>query len=129
MAQFTKVNGDFQQVMWLDAPEYTNAGLNAVNSGATVQPQGPKLDFGTVTFTGAASPTGADIAIAMQTIQQLATVYIYEYTEVGANTDTLALAVYPVGAWDFTNGGNLDVALTAALGYAVTTAKTATFTN
>ena len=129
MAQFTKVNGDFQQVMWLDAPEYTNAGLNAVSSGLTVQPQGPKLDFGTVTFTGAASPTGADIAIAMQTIQQLATVYIYEYTEVGANTDTLALAVYPVGAWDFTNGGNLDVALTAALGYAVTTAKTATFTN
>ena len=129
MAQFTKVNGDFQQVLWLDAPEYTNGGLNAVNSGLTVQPQGPKLDFGTVTFTGAASPTGADIAIAMQTIQQLATVYIYEYTEVGANTDTLALAVYPVGAWDFTNGGNLDVALTAALGYAVTTAKTATFTN
>jgi hypothetical protein len=129
MAQFTKVNGDFQQVMWLDAPEYTNAGLNAVSSGLTVQPQGPKLDFGTITFTGAASPTGADIAIAMQTIQQLATVYIYEYTEVGANTDTLALAVYPVGAWDFTNGGNLDVALTAALGYAVTTAKTATFTN
>ena len=86
MAQFTKVNGDFQQVLWLDAPEYTNGGLNAVNSGLTVQPQGPKLDFGTVTFTGAASPTGAEIAIAMQTIQQLATVYIYEYTEVGANT-------------------------------------------
>ena len=129
MAQFTKVNGDFQQVLWLDAPEYTNSGLNAVNSGATVQPQGPKLDFGTVTFTGAASPSGADIAVAIQTIQQLATVYIYEYTEVGNNTDTLALAVYPVGAWDFTNGGSLDVALTAALGYAVTTAKTATFTN
>ena len=129
MAQFTKVNGDFQQVLWLDAPEYTNSGLNAVNSGATVQPQGPKLDFGTVTFTGAASPSGADIAIAIQTIQQLATVYLYEYTEVGDNTDTLALAVYPVGAWDFTNAGSLDVALTAALGYAVTTAKTATFTN
>jgi hypothetical protein len=54
---------------------------------------------------------------------------MYEYTEVGDNTDTLAVAIYPVGAWDFTNGGNLDVALTAALGYAVTTAATATFTN
>jgi hypothetical protein len=129
MAQFTKVNGDFQQVLHLDAPEYTNSGLNAVNSGKTVQPQGPKLDFGTITFTGAASPTGADLAIAFQTIQQLATVYLYEYTEVGANTDTLAVAVYPVGAWDFANGGSLDVALTAALGYAVTTAASATFTN
>ncbi len=129
MAQFTKVNGDFQQVLHLDAPEYTNAGLNAVNSGKTVQPQGPKLDFGTVTFTGVTSPSGADLAIAFQTIQQLATVYIYEYTEVGNNTDTLAVAVYPVGAWSFANGGDLDVALTAALGYAVTTAQTATFTN
>lgn len=129
MAQFTKVNGDFQQVLHLDAPAYTNAGLNAVNSGATVQPQGPKLEFGTVTFTGAATPTGADIAKAVQTIQQLATVYIYEYTEVGDNTDTLAVAVYPVGAWDFANGGSLDVALTAALGYAVSTAASATFTN
>lgn len=129
MAQFAKVNGDFKPVINYDAPDYTNTGLNAVTSAATVQPQGPKLDFGTITFTGAASPTGADIAIAVQTIQQLATVYLYEYTEVGNNTDTLAVAVYPVGAWDFTNGGDLDVALTAALGYAVTTAKTATFTN
>jgi hypothetical protein len=54
---------------------------------------------------------------------------MYEFTEVGDNTDTLAVAIYPVGAWDFTNAGNLDVALTAALGYAVTTAATATFTN
>ena len=129
MAQFTRVNGDSKPVFHLDTDSYTNTGVNAVTSAATVQPQGPKLDFGTITFTGAASPSGADLAIAFQTIQQLATVYIYEYTEVGANTDTLAVAVYPVGAWDFTNGGNLDVALTAALGYAVTTAATATFTN
>jgi hypothetical protein len=129
MAQFTRVNGDFKQVLWLDAPDYTNSGVNAVTSAATVQPQGPKLQFGTVTFTGAATPSGSDIAIAFQTIEQLATVHIYEFTEVGGNTDTLALALYPVDAWDFTNGGNLDVALTAALGYAVTTAPTATFSN
>ena len=129
MAQFTRVNGDLKPVLWLDQPDYTNTGVNAVSSGLSVQPQGPKLDFGTITFTGAGSPTGADLAIAFQTIQQLATVYLYEYTEVGANTDTLAVAVYPVGAWDFANGGSLDVALTAALGYAVTTAATATFTN
>ena len=129
MAQFTRVNGDFKPLMNYDADAYTNTGVNAVTSGATVQPQGPKLQFGTITFTGAATPSGADILTTINTIQQLATVYIYEFTEVGGNTDTLAVAVYPVNAWDFTNGGNLDVALTAALGYAVTTAATATFTN
>lgn len=129
MAQFTKVNGDFKPVLNLDSPAYTNTGLNAVTSAASVQPQGPKLDFGTITFTGVATPSGADIAIAFQTIQQLATVYLFEFTEVGANTDTLAVAVYPTGAWDFTNAGDLDVALTTALGYAVTTAASATFTN
>ena len=129
MAQFTKTNGDFLPVQWLDSASYTNSGLNAVESGATVQPQGPKLDFGTITFTGAASPTGADILTAINTIQQLGVVYLYEYTEVGDNTDTLAVAVYPTGAWDFANGGSLDAALTTALGYAVTTAATATFTN
>lgn len=129
MAQFTKTNGDFLPVMNYDSGAYTNSGLNAVTSGATVQPQGPKLAFGTVTFTGAATPTGAALAIAFQTIQQLATVYMYEFTEVGDNADTLAVAIYPTDAWSFANGGDLDVALTAALGYAVTTAATATFTN
>ena len=129
MAQFTRVNGDFKPVMNYDQPAYTNTGVNAVTSGETVQPQGPKLQFGTVTFTGAATPSGTDILTAINTIQQLATIYMYEFTEVGDNTDTLAVAVYPVNAWDFTNAGNLDAALTAALGYAVTTAATATFTN
>jgi hypothetical protein len=129
MAQFTRVNGDFLPLINYDASSYTNAGVNAITSGATVQPAGPKLAFGTITFTGAATPTGADLVIAFQTIQQLATIMMYEYTEVGDNTDTLAVAIYPVDAWSFTNAGDLDVALTAALGYAVTTAATATFTN
>jgi hypothetical protein len=129
MAQFTRTHGDFQPVMNYDAPGYTVGAVNAVTSAATVQPQGPKLDFGTITFTGAATPSGADILTTINTIQQLATVYLYEYTEVGDNTDTLAVAVYPVGAWNFANTGDLDVALTAALGYAVTTAASATFTN
>lgn len=129
MAQQTKVHGDFKGVMNYDVRSYTTGSLNDVTSGATVQPQGPKLDFGTITFTGAASPSTADIKTAIDTIQQLAVVYVYEYTEVGDNTDTLAVAVYPTGAWDFANGGSLDAALTTALGYAVTTAATATFTN
>lgn len=129
MAQFTRTHGDFQPVMNYDQPGYTVGAVNAITSAATVQPQGPKLEFGTITFTGIATPTGADILTTINTIQQLATVYIYEFTEVGSTTDTLAVAVYPVGAWDFANGGSLDVALTAALGYSVTTAATATFTN
>ena len=129
MAQFTRANGDFKPLINYDSFSYTNTGVNTITSGATVQPQGPKLAFGTITFTGAATPSGADLAIAFQTIEQLATMMIYEFTEVGGNTDTLAVAIYPVDAWDFTNGGNLDAALTAALGYAVTTAASATFTN
>jgi hypothetical protein len=127
MAQTTRVHGDFQPVMNYDAPAYTVGAVNAITSGAVVQPQGPKLDFGTITFTGAASPSAADIKTAFDTIQQLAVVYLYEYNEVGNNTDTLAVAVYPTGAWNFANGGDLDAALTAALGYAVTTSASATF--
>ena len=129
MAQFTRTNGDFKPVMNYDQPGYTNTGVNTVTSGATVQPMGPKLAFGTITFSGAATPSGADLAITFQTIEQLATMMIYEFTEVGSGTDTLAVGIYPVEAWDFTNGGNLDVALTAALGYAVATSASATFTN
>ena len=129
MAQFTRVNGDFKPVLHLDAAAYTNTGVNAVTSAATVQPQGPKLEYFTVTFTGS-STTGAQILAAINTIQQLATVYIYEFTT--DTNDTLAVAMYPVGAWgDVTEtaAGSLDAELTAACGEAVTIAATATFTN
>ena len=123
MAQFTKVNGDFQQVLWLDAPSYTNAGLNAVQSAVTVQPQGPKLDF--FTLTGNGSQIADNIATIFQTVEQLATVHIYEYTN--ATDDTLALALYPTGGWTV---GTLDAALANAYaGANVTAAATATFTN
>lgn len=124
MAQFAKVNGDFKQVLWLDAPEYTNSGLNAVTSGVTVQPQGPKLDF--FTFTAAGALTNAEVANAVQSIQQLATIYMYEYTD--AASDTLAVAVYPTGAY---TAAALQTQLQALGGgfAAGTVAATATFTN
>ena len=123
MAQFTKVNGDFQQVLHLDAPAYTNDGLNAVDSAVTVQPQGPKLDF--FTLTGNGSQIADNIAVAFQTIQQLATVYIYEYTN--ATDDTLAVAIYPTGAW---TTATLDAAFANAWTSAnVTASASATFTN
>jgi len=123
MAQFTKVNGDFLPVMNYDSPAYTNSGVNAVESAATVQPQGPKLDFFTVTFSGTGT-TGTQILNSINAVQQLATVYMYEFTS--TTNDTLALAVYPVGAWDATS---LDAAVTAAAGEAVSVATTATFTG
>lgn len=123
MAQFTRANGDFKQVLWLDAPAYTNTGVNAVTSAVTVQPQGPKLDFFTITLADVAANT--TIALnTMLAVQQLATVHIYEFTDTG--TDTLALAVYPTGAWNTTS---LAAAVDAATGGTSTVTATATFTN
>ena len=121
MAQFEKVNGDFLPVINYDSGAYTNSGLNAVESGATVQPQGPKLDFFTITFTGALTTTQLNTAV--QTIQQLATIYMYEYTD--TTDDTLAVAVYPTGAW---TTSTLDTAITAAV-EGCTVAASATFTG
>ena len=95
MAEFTKVHGDFKQVMNYDAPDYTVGALNAITSGVPVQPQGPKLEF--FTITGNSSQVLDNIATVFQTVQQLATIHMYEYTN--ATDDTLALAIYPVGAW------------------------------
>lgn len=123
MAQFTKVNGDFKQVLNLDSPAYTNTGVNAITSAVTVQPQGPKLDFFTITGNG--TQVLDNIATVFQSVQQLATIYIYEYTN--ATDDNLAIAVYPVGAWTTTTLDNdLSNAWTSA-NVAVT--ATATFTN
>jgi hypothetical protein len=123
MAQFTRVNGDFLPLINYDSPAYTNSGVNALTSAATVQPQGPKLDFFTITGNG--SQIADNIATVFQTVEQLATMHIYEYTN--ATDDTLAIAIYPVGAWTTTS---LDTALTAAWSSAnVSVAATATFTN
>jgi hypothetical protein len=123
MAQFTKVNGDFLPLINYDSPAYTNSGVNALTSAATVQPQGPKLDFFTITGNG--SQVADNIATVFQTVEQLATMHIYEYTN--ATDDTLAIAIYPVGAW---TTATLDTALTAAWTSAnVSVAASATFTN
>lgn len=127
MAQFTKVNGDFLPVLNLDTFAYTNSGANAVSSANTVQPQGPKLQYFTITATGALS--GAQVNIITQTVQSLATIYIYEYTD--TTNDTFAFASYPAGAW---TTATLDTAVNAALtaaGLSNTTSSTAsaTFTN
>lgn len=129
MAQFTKVHGDFKPVMNYDAPDYTVGSVNAITSAATVQPQGPKLDFATITFTGS-STSGAQILATINAIQQLAVIYMYEFTT--DTNDTLAVAFYPTGAWGdvtATGSGTLDQAITDAAGEAVSIAASATFTG
>lgn len=129
MSQFTRTNGDLLPVFRMDATAYTNSGANAVSSGNTVQIQGPKLDFFTVTASGATALTGTQVSLIIQATQQLATVYIYEFTTAGP--DTVAMAVYPVGAWTTTTLATaVNAALTAG-GVANTTVVTATasFTN
>jgi hypothetical protein len=136
MSQFTRVNGDFYPVMNYDQPGYDNPGANAVESGYTVQPQGPKLQYVTVNYTSAPGGviSGTQMLASINAIQQLATVYIYEYT--AAATPTLAIGMYPVGAWQDISGSfaPLDLAITDALtaagaAQAVTISTTATFTN
>ena len=117
MAFTTRTHGDFQPVMNYDAPEYTVGAVNASTSGKTVQPQGPKLDFFTIALANVAT-NGAVLKQAIDTIQQLAVVYLYEVTD--ASTDTLAVAVYPTGAWT-------TATLDAATGG--TTTASASFTN
>jgi hypothetical protein len=63
--------------------------LTMVTVGETVQPQGPKLDFFTLTIVDSAYEQ------AMQSLQQLATVHLYK----AASATSLHVAVYPVGAW------------------------------
>ena len=123
MAQFTRTHGDFQPVLWLDQPDYTTGAVNAVSSGLTVQPQGPKLDFFTIELAGVAANTTI-AAQVIQTVEQLATIHIYEFTD--TTTDTLALAVYPTGGW---STATLEAAVDAATGGSSTVTATATFTN
>jgi hypothetical protein len=109
MAGFTRVNGDFQPVAVYDqgtGNAYTNSGnINAMTSGVAVQPQGPDLQMFTVTGNGSQI---ADYATAVfQSIEQLATIHLYQYNN--ATDDTLAIAVYPVGAW---TTSTLDTAIT-----------------
>ena len=117
MAYTTRAHGDFQPVANFDAPEYSVGAVNASTSGKTVQPQGPKLDFFTIALANVAT-NGTVLKTAIDAIQQLAVVYMYEVTD--ASTDTLAVAVYPTGAW---TTATLDTATGG------TTSNGATFTN
>jgi hypothetical protein len=137
MAYTTRAHGDFKQQMNYDTSDYTVGSIDAVTDDATVQPQGPKLEFYTITGNGSTSNVQTYANVVISTIQQLSTVYLYEFNT--SPTDaTLAIAAYPVGAWGTditaTADGSLDAALTAAITAAggtgnVSIAASASFTN
>jgi hypothetical protein len=120
----TATNGTYQPVSNVDAgTTATSPGagwptpLNSATSAVTVNLAGPKLDFFTITLASLATD-GAVLNAAMLAIQTKATIAMYEVTDAG--TDTLAIAVYPTGAW---TTGTLDTATGGS------TAASATFTN
>ena len=117
MAYTTRSHGDYKPVANYDAPDYTVGAVNAATSGATVQPQGPKLDFFTIALASVAT-NGTILATCINTIQQKATIYMYEVTD--TSTDTIAFACYPTGAWNTTD---LDTATGG------TSSASATFSN
>ena len=129
MSQFTRIHGDYQPVMNYDAPAYQVGAVNAVTSGAPVQPQGPKLDFFTVTAASSGAFSTTQVNLIVQATQQLATIYMYEFTTAGP--DTFAMAVYPTGAWTTTTLNAAIIAELSAGNAANTTVTTAsaTFTN
>lgn len=136
MAYVTRSHGDFKQQMNFDTDAYTVGAINAVTDDATVQPQGPKLEFFTITGNGTTSNVGTYANTVISTLTQLCTIHLYEFNT--SPTDaTLAVGVYPVGAWGTvtaTGAGTLDQALTDAVTAAggtgnVSIAATATFTN
>lgn len=134
MAQFTRTHGDYQPVLHIDASSYTVGAVNAVTNAATVQPQGPKLDYFTINADTSTGFSTTQVNVIVQTVQSLATIYIYEYTD--TTTDTIAFGVYPTGAWsvDGSVGANVvsavNTALTAAgVGNTTTGSGFATFTN
>lgn len=102
MAYITKVNGTTQPVFALDVANGAIANTANIALQGAVQPQGPKLDFFSVTAnsslgaSGAANATGY-INNILQSVQQTATVAMYQVNE--ATPAVLNVAVYPQGAF------------------------------
>jgi len=104
MAIQTRVHGDSLPVFEIDQLN----GPGAVSTGVAVQLQGPKLDFFKIIATNSSGAvdiagemgTGGAVEVILRTIEQLATVHLYQ---VEATTGQISVAVYPTGAWNATS--------------------------
>jgi len=107
MAQFTKTNGTTQPVFALDVSNGSISGTANIAAGGPVQPQGPKLDFFSITANTslATNPTGnvnGYLNNVLQAVQQIATVAMYQVGPAG-NQQTISLAIYPQNAYTTTS--------------------------
>jgi hypothetical protein len=96
MAYYTPANGDAQPVFALDV-QNGPVSPSASTAGTPVQPQGPKLDFFSVTAnTTVVSQQGVQeyVANVINAIQQTSTVAMYQVDGV-----QISFAVYPTGAF------------------------------
>jgi len=106
MAYITIVNGGAQPVFATD----TLNGSVAQTANLAAQPvtnfQGPKLDFFSLTANAVLSAAGAGnangyISNVLTSIQQIATVAMYQVSP--AAPQTLNIALFPTGAYDAAN--------------------------
>ena len=131
MAYIIPVSGGSQPVFAIDELNGPIAQTANIAAQGPVQPQGPKLDFFSVTANASVANEGGVneyVANVLQAIQQTATVAMYQ---VGPNPAVINVAVYPTGA--FANTSVFVAAVqTANAAIGVPTANvagTATFTN
>lgn len=96
MAIFTRTNGDAQQVFAIDTQNGPQTPGTALG-GLPVQPQGPKLDFFTVTANANLELNGGvngAVSNVLQAIQQLSTVALYQ-----VDGNVLSVGLYPTGQY------------------------------
>ena len=96
MATFTRTNGDVQPVFALDTSNGKIAPATAT-AGTPVNPQGPKLDFFSLTAnTTVAGEQGVSeyVGDVLRAVQQKATVAAYQ-----VDATQISLAVYPAGTY------------------------------
>lgn len=96
MATFTRVNGDLQPVFALDV-QNGPVSPSASTAGTPVQPQGPKLDFFSVTANATvAGEQGVNeyVNAVVTAIQQTSTIAMYQ-----VDGTQISFAVFPTGAF------------------------------
>lgn len=96
MAIFPRTNGDVQPVFALDTANGKILPTTAT-AGTPVNPQGPKLDFFTLTANATvAGEQGVSeyVDAVLKAVQQTATIATYQ-----VDAAQISLAVYPTGAY------------------------------
>ena len=121
MASFTRTNGNAQQVMHMDTDNGAKSG--ALTADALVNSAGPAYDFFGLVIENASNQaidlqneldTNEVVEIVLRTIQQTATVAMYQVEDSAAGQ--ISLAVYPQGAYTNTSLTQAVIALGTSVG-------------